>query len=80
MLKNKALGTLTKKQEEAIETIKNESDRLAKLINDILDLSRLESGKVKLNVEKTVLSRITDDRIYYKLAEKKGISIVNNVL
>ena len=37
------------KRNEHLEIIINETDRLSLLVNDILDLSKLESGKQKLN-------------------------------
>ena len=37
------------KRNEHLEIIINETDRLSAMVNDILDLSKLESGKQKLN-------------------------------
>lgn len=42
-------GNNPKKREEHLEIIINETDRLALLVNDVLDLSKLESGKQKLS-------------------------------
>ena len=51
---------LTKEQREAVNTIKNSGENLLNLINDILDLSKVESSKMELetisfNVENLVL-------------------------
>jgi len=63
-------GDNPKKRAEHLEIIINETDRLALLVNDILDLSKLESGKQKLSC--------TEFDIREKLAEIidrfKGIS------
>jgi signal transduction histidine kinase len=42
-------GDNPKKRAEHLEIIINETDRLALLVNDVLDLSKLESGKQKLS-------------------------------
>ena len=41
-------GALNEKQTSYIAGIKESSERLARLINDLLDLSVIESGKIKL--------------------------------
>ncbi|MBR1824673.1 MAG: HAMP domain-containing histidine kinase [Ruminococcus sp.] len=65
------------KRNEHLEIIINETDRLALLVNDILDLSKLESGKQKLDPSefgiRSKLSEIIDR--FAGLSEKKGYSI-----
>lgn len=46
-----ATGGLTDKQVEFLNTVKSNADRLKMLVEDLLDISRMESGKVKLNKE-----------------------------
>ncbi|MFT7615571.1 MAG: PAS domain S-box-containing protein [Candidatus Woesearchaeota archaeon] len=52
LLENEKLGDVNKQQKEALHILKDESKRLANLINDVLDFSRLESGKTTLKLEK----------------------------
>ena len=65
------------KRNEHLEIIINETDRLALLVNDILDLSKLESGKQKLEPSefgiRSKLSEIIDR--FAGISEKKGYSI-----
>jgi len=42
-------GSLNEKQSEILETSVRNVNRLTRLINDLLDFSRLESGKAKIN-------------------------------
>lgn len=65
------------KRNEHLEIIINETDRLALLVNDILDLSKLESGKQKLSPsEFGITSKLNEiiDR-FAGLQEKKGYII-----
>ncbi len=71
-------GDNPKKREEHIGIIIEESDRLANLVNDILDLSKLENGNIELNRSEFDLSEMIDDIMYpYKLfSEQKGYEFV----
>ena len=55
----------------------NNSNRLNRLINQILDLSRLESGTIKLELDSTDLIQLIKTRLasFEALAEKKNITI-----
>lgn len=65
------------KRNEHLEIIINETDRLSLLVNDILDLSKLESGKQKLNPsEFEIRGKMMEiiDR-FSGISEKKGYHI-----
>ncbi len=65
------------KRNEHLDIIINETDRLALLVNDILDLSKLESGKQELSrSEFGICSKLSEiiDR-FAGISEKKGYSI-----
>jgi signal transduction histidine kinase len=72
-------GKLSKKQDSAMKVIKDESTRLSGLINDILDLARLEEKRMKLNIADFDLYSFFKENIYYSLANKKGLQIINKV-
>ncbi len=61
-----------------LELIERNSKNLLKLVNQILDLSKLEKGKLKLNLEQanivTLIKYITES--FSSFAEEKGISLV----
>jgi PAS domain S-box-containing protein len=65
-----------------VEKILNAGRLLIHLINDILDLNQIESGKVKMKIEKIELSKLVEDvvRIIHHLAEAKGITIHNHIV
>ena len=54
-------GELGETQLEYLGIVKENSDRLVKLINDLLDISRIESGRVHLKIEPVDLSDVVAD-------------------
>jgi len=61
---------------EFLETTNNETDRLTRLVNDVLDLSRLESGR-EYPLEALDLSQPIEQtlRVYQLNAQGKGITL-----
>ncbi|MBT5021798.1 GHKL domain-containing protein [Candidatus Woesearchaeota archaeon] len=72
-------GKVSKKQKSALKIIKQENDRLAGLITDVLDLSKIESEENNLNLIKFNLFEISNESLYLNLAKKKKIKVTNNV-
>jgi len=59
-----AMGEMTDDQRNFLSIIKNNADRLTDLVNDLLNISRIESGRVELalkaiRIEKTISQVIT---------------------
>lgn len=68
------LGTLPPQAKERLEKINRHSDELGHIVNDLLDISRIESGKMIMNLGKHNLIDIinkTDDLLSGQLKEKK---------
>ncbi|MBE9569633.1 MAG: response regulator [Proteobacteria bacterium] len=70
-------GRINEKQKEYIEIIERNGKNLLQLINDILDLSKIESGKVDLSISKIEFKRFARSvsSSIMPLIEKKGLSL-----
>jgi hypothetical protein len=66
---------LTDKQVEFAHTIYTAGSDLLKLINDILDLSKVEAGKMDVHVTDVALTEVRDyvNRAFRPVAEQKGL-------
>ncbi|MBN2457815.1 PAS domain S-box protein [Candidatus Woesearchaeota archaeon] len=75
------LGKLNQKQMQCLKIVSEEGDRLTRLINDVLDLSKLESGKAKVDIEKVDVALLANETIktLSMSARENGI-LVNVVL
>lgn len=64
-------------QRAYLKTAHNSAKSLLKLINDILDISKLESGKVQLEQSYFKLSALMHDtlRVLYMKAQEKGLNL-----
>ncbi|MFP2957666.1 CHASE3 domain-containing protein [Myxococcus sp. 1LA] len=74
-------GNLTEEQVKFAQTISAAGNDLLALINDILDLSRIEAGKVDILPEPVGLPRFVENlaRIFQVLAQEKGIGFTAHV-
>jgi HAMP domain-containing protein/signal transduction histidine kinase/CheY-like chemotaxis protein len=70
-------GNLTQKQIEFASTIHQAGADLLELINDILDLSKVEAGKMDVNTSEVTLADTRDyvERTFRPLAEEKGLEL-----
>jgi len=78
LLDNEDIDLTTK--EKFLTSILDESDRVSRLINNILDLEKLAQGKVKLNLAKNSINHTITKSVdaVSQLAAKKGIKIYYN--
>jgi two-component system sensor histidine kinase NblS len=67
-------------RKEFLQTVNNETDRLTRLVNDVLDLSKLESGR-NYTFDKIDLSQALEQtlRTYQLNAKDKGIELCQEI-
>jgi PAS domain S-box-containing protein len=74
-------GELNEKQKRHVSNVSNSGKHLLNLINDILDLSKVEAGKMEFYVENIIIADLLDDvmKIVSPLASKKSIILISNI-
>lgn len=77
LLLEEAVGPLTTKQTELLLAARQDADRLLGMINDLLDLTRIEQGRVALDQEAVDPSTLVRDAVerYRVGAEDYGITL-----
>jgi PAS domain S-box-containing protein len=77
VLKQKLFGQVNDKQEEYLDDILSSADHLLSLINDILDLSKVEAGQVELEVGLFSLREALERGVVMvrERASKNGVSL-----
>lgn len=71
-------GDINDTQREYLETARRSCLRLGRHINDILDVTRLETGKVHMDMAMGSLGRMAQEvlRVFLERAESKGLSLI----
>ena len=73
----KLAGPLSAEQEKQLRTVQQSARHLLSLINDLLDLAKIESGKVQLKLEPIVCSGVLQEVMtsLRQLADNKGLQV-----
>ena len=78
VLKDGMLGTLEEQQQDYVGEIYTSGKHLLSLINDILDLSKIEAGKMELELEPLEVEPLLDNAmsIIKERAAREGVNLV----
>ncbi|MDR3022466.1 ATP-binding protein [Chryseobacterium sp.] len=82
LLGNQKFGELNEQQQELLKSINEDGQRLLDITGELLNLSQVESGNIRLTVEKCSPKEIVQTAVknVEKLAEQKNISISTEYL
>ncbi|MBD2365051.1 PAS domain S-box protein [Anabaena minutissima FACHB-250] len=74
-------GAINEQQAKAIATIERSGRHLLELINDILDLSKIESGKLELQLSDVAIKNLCHDSLALikQMAWKKNIRLITEI-
>ncbi len=56
-----AAGALSENQSHFLDIVRSNTERLSVLVNDLLDISRIEAGRVSLSLQAIDLHKVADD-------------------
>lgn len=81
LLLEERIGALNEKQSELLLVARDDSERLANILDDLLDLNRIESGKSHVTPEPVSPHGLVRDALEPFLAEArdKGVTLVNAI-
>ncbi len=81
MIKHKTVGPINEQQNEYLDYILQSGHHLLSLINDVLELSKIENGAIDINLEDISLVDAIDEAVrqVQTKAEKRNISININM-
>ncbi|OLE41641.1 MAG: hypothetical protein AUI36_24510 [Cyanobacteria bacterium 13_1_40CM_2_61_4] len=70
-------GALTERQSYYLNRVKYNVERLTRMINDLLDLSRIEAGKVELHLSAVCMRDLVNDVVegFQRAAQEKGLTL-----
>lgn len=61
LLQMGAGGSLSEKQTDFLEVIANNVDRMDRLVSDLLDVSRIEAGRIRLEIDDVQIEQVIED-------------------
>lgn len=78
ILQEELSGNLDPLHEEFLETIEQSCERLTSVVNDLLDMAKVESGRVEMKLENVQLRPLIDETVaqLFPLANTKGILLL----
>lgn len=75
-------GKLNSEQEEYVKIVMDEAERLMQLIGQILDVAKLSSGKIKLDLQEVNFAKLGENpsiKTLQEVAEQKSLSFKWNI-
>ena len=81
VLQEKVFGELNPKQKQSVQTIYNSGEHLLSLINEILELAKIESGKLELNIESVSILALCQNSLSMVKTQaiKKNLQLILDV-
>ena len=69
------VGEINDRQKHFLDIAKRNVDRLAELINDVLDFQKLEAGEMQLNIQESDIDEVVEEvhKTMVSSAKKKGV-------
>ena len=74
-------GPLTEKQQDRLEKVHRNGKNLLALINDILDLSKIEAGRMELDLQEVEVPEVIEQvmAVVQPMAQEKGLTLESRI-
>ena len=81
LLLEELIGPLTPKQIELLLAAREDADRILTMINDLLDLTRIEHGRVRLDLEPLSAARLVEEAFerFQSEAQADGVTLTADI-
>jgi PAS domain S-box-containing protein len=81
LILDKVPGEINEKQDKILNTANNNIDRLTRIINDLLNISKIESGRMELRKQEFDLTALIEQEasLFRKQAEERGLQLKLNL-
>ena len=81
LLSDERIGTLSDEQKELIGNLKQDNQRVLKILSELLNMSQVESGRIKLNVNEVSPYKIVQDALetVSSSAKERNIEIIKDL-
>lgn len=82
LISTNKLGQLSEKGQEIVDIALKNTERLTRLINDVLDLERIESGKIAMDMDVCNLAELVEQatQAMQTMADEQGVQLLTAVL
>lgn len=80
LLEDERINQLTPDQQELVNTIKGNNQRMLKILSELLNMGQVETGKIKMTIEEVDLKNVVQSSLEAVLpvAAEKQVRIVNH--
>ncbi|HEX8393033.1 MAG TPA: ATP-binding protein [Longimicrobium sp.] len=81
LMRERIYGDLTDRQDDALQRVQSASEHLLALVNDILDLAKIEAGRMPLHLEPLALGPLVDELVegLEPMARTRGLRMIADV-
>jgi two-component system, NtrC family, sensor histidine kinase KinB len=81
LLEDERVGSLTTEQKELVQHLKDDNQRLLRILSELLDLSQVESGKIQLNLQPVAVTEIISKALaaVQNAAKEKNIQVKQQI-
>lgn len=81
LLEDTRVGQLSQEQKELVEQLKNDNQRMLKILSELLNMGQVEAGKIQLDIKEVSPYNILESSLAYisSIAKEKQVSIIQHI-